>query len=441
MRAPTTAGAASGIGSAATSSAGRMIVCAPALALVLGAAPPADAQPRVLELGHGIYAAIGVAVGTGGDRTVAVPASNTFLITTPDGNVVIDTSLAAVAPAHKQALTAKSGAPIKAIVLTHAHGDHTGGVALWRGPDTAIVAQRNHQEFVRYQRRLAGFFAQRNAAQFGIGARGTTGAAAVAFEPTRTFDERDTLAVGGITFELLHTPGETPDHLTVWIPQFKAAFVGDNYYESFPNLYTLRGTQPRWALDYVDSLTRVLALEPELVLPSHGAPIQGRDEVKRRLTQYRDAIRFVHDATVKGMNDGKDVYTLMREIRLPPALDVGESYGKLTWSIRGIYEGYAGWFDGSPATMFETPPRAAYPEMVALAGGADAVATRADALAATDPVRALTLTDLALAADPAHRRTLEIRLRVLQALDRQSKNSNERGWLAAAIRDVEQKLK
>ncbi len=116
----------------------------------------------------------------------------------------------------------------------------------------------------------------------------------------------------------MHTPGETPDHLTVWIPRLKAAFIGDNYYESFPNIYTLRGTRPRWALDYVKSLDRVLALEPELVLPSHGAAIRGRDEVKRRLTKYRDAIQYVHDATVKGMNEGKDIVTLMREITLPP---------------------------------------------------------------------------------------------------------------------------
>src|SRR5205814_8031650 len=121
-----------------------------------------------------------------------------------------------------------------------------------------------------------------------------------------------------------------------------------------------------------------------------GQPIRGREEVKRRLTRYRDAILFVHDATVKGMNEGKDVFTLMREIRLPPTLDVGESYGKLTWSVRGIYEGYAGWFDGNPSTMYGTPA-AAYGDVVALAGGADAVAARARALAADDPVRALSL--------------------------------------------------
>ena len=175
---------------------------------------------------------------------------------------------------------------------------------------------------------------------------------------------------------MLHTPGETPDHLTVWIPKLRAAFIGDNFYESFPNLYTLRGTRPRWALDYVESLNSVLALEPELVLPSHGPAIRGRDEIRRRLTRYRDAILYVHDATVKGMNEGKDVLTLMREITLPKELEIGESYGRLTWSIRGIYEGYVGWFDGNVSTMFG-PASQAYGEIVQLAGGPDAVAARA----------------------------------------------------------------
>src|SRR5436189_6280837 len=91
-----------------------------AAVVALAVSGTARAQPRVLDLGHGIYEAIGVAVGTGGDRTVAVPASNTFLVTTAGGSVVIDTSLAAAAPAHKQALSANSAAPIAAIVLTHA---------------------------------------------------------------------------------------------------------------------------------------------------------------------------------------------------------------------------------------------------------------------------------------------------------------------------------
>lgn len=425
----------------------RLTVAALPAALLLVAAG-ANAQPAApVDLGHGIHAMIGVAVGTEGGqgaRAVAVPQSNTFMVVTRDGTVIVDTSGPAGAIVHQRALTAVSSAPVKAIVLTHAHGDHTGGVARWRQPGTEIIAQSNFSEFLEYTERLSGFFRRRNAAQFGgglaIAPAPAAAAAAPAIRPTRTFDDRLQFAVGGVTFEALHTPGETPDHLTLWIPEFRAAFIGDNYYDSFPNLYTLRGTRPRWALDYVTSLNRVLALDPELVLPSHGQPIRGREEIRKQLTKYRDAIQFVHDATVKGMNDGKDVFSLMNEIKLPADLDIGESYGRISWTVRGIYEGYVGWFDGNPSGMYGTPA-AAYSEVAKLAGGAAPIAARARELAASDPVKALYLTDIALDADPRSVPALEARLEILRRLDAQSRNSNERGWLQAGIREVEARLK
>jgi alkyl sulfatase BDS1-like metallo-beta-lactamase superfamily hydrolase len=425
----------------------RLLTFAVALSLAGPLAARAQPQAAVQDLGHGIYAAIGVAAGAGGGadaRRVAVPQSNTFLVVTSDGSVVVDTSGPAGAAVHQPLLAAVSAAPVKAVILTHGHGDHTGGVARWARPGVDIITQREFPEFLQYQRMLAGFFGTRNAAQFGGGAPtpGTIAppGGAAAIRPTRTFDDRMELTVGGVTFQLLHTPGETPDHLTVWIPQFKTAFIGDNYYDSFPNIYTLRGTRPRWALDYVRSLDTVLALDPDLVLPSHGQPIRGRDEIRRRLTRYRDAIRYVHDQTVAGMNAGKDVFTLMSEIRLPPDLDIGETYGKISWSVRGIYDGYAGWFDGNPAAMYGTPA-SAYGEIVQLAGGAARVAARARELAKTDPVRALYLADMAVAADPRDVAALEARLAILKILDQQSGNSNERGWLQAGIRDAEARLK
>ena len=208
-------------------------------------------QKQALKITDTIYQAIGF--------------GNTFMVTTPAGNVIIDTSMPFNAARHKQLLQAVNAGSVKYIILTHAHGDHAGGVSQWKEHGTQIIAQTKHTDFRHYQTRLNGFFARRNAAQFSLkipepGA--WPGNYAAKIEPTVLFEDKYKFELGGVQFELYHTPGETPDHLTVWLPQYKAAFVGDNYYDSFPNIYTLRGTEQRPALDYINSLNKVLALNP-----------------------------------------------------------------------------------------------------------------------------------------------------------------------------------
>ena len=375
---------------------------------------------------------------------------NTTMVVTPKGNVIIDTSLIVNASRHKRLLQAEDDGPVKYIILTHAHGDHTGGVNAWREEGTEIIAQDEHYEFVNYQNRLKGMFSQRNAAQFpslnvvqlseleiaeGVDNFGAE------IVPTIMFEEEYDFELGGVEFNVLHTPGETYDHLSVWIPKYRAAFVGDNFYTSFPNMYTLRGTKPRWALDYVDSINRILALKPEILIPSHGDAIIGERQIERELTRYRDAILYVHDKTVLGMNQGKDVHTLMAEISLPSDLDIGEGYGRISWSVRGIYESYMGWFDGNPTSMFSTPVDDAYPQLVELAGGAEAVATLAETqIESGDYELALHSADIALRAAPKSIRALQARLAAFKALLAASDNSNEAGWLGFGVRESQAAL-
>jgi len=394
-------------------------------------------QPKVVKINDSIY--------------MAPFGANVYLVTTPAGNVVIDTGTSSEAANARELLRAESHAPVKYIILTHGHADHIGGITLWKEAGTQIIAQRNYVELVNYVARLEGFFAPRNAAAFNrpqeeLGAwAGNFGAK---IDPTMFFDGKYEFTLGGVQFELFSTPGETPDHLTIWIPAYKTAFIGDNYNGfgepepmSFPNLYALRGTKPRWALDWISSIDKVLALKPEIVLSGHGDPILGNPEITRRLTRFRNAIQYVHDEVVKGMNSGKDVFTLMREIKLPPTVDLSESFGKVSWSVRGIYDGYAGWFDMNPSTMYELPPSAVYPDLVKLAGGPEPVVRLAlDKLEASKPVEALHLTDVVLAYDGNNRTALEARLKALDYLREHSENYIENGYLEYGIKTTKAKL-
>ncbi|MGZ3402491.1 MAG: alkyl sulfatase dimerization domain-containing protein [Phenylobacterium sp.] len=424
-----------------------------ALTLALGLASAAAAQPaedqrlganQPTGAGAGQTRALSFA---GGRIFQATGFGNTFMVTTKAGDVIIDTSLPMNAKRHHDLLRAEDKAPIRDIILTHSHGDHTGGVSAWKEAGTKVVEQSNSVEFRNYQERLAGFFAVRNAAQYnapagalGLGARAANAYPGNYAAPKLAdvlFDKEYSFRLGDLTFDCLAMPGETPDMLNVWIPELKALFIGDNYYASFPNMYTLRGTPPRPALNYVESINKVLALKPEIVLPSHGVPIVGAANVQRVLTQYRDAILYVHDATVKGMDEGKDAFTLMKEIKLPAELYVGEGYGAISWSVRGVYEGYVGWFDGDPATMYATAPSEADAELVKIAGGATPVAARAEAVVAADPALALRLTSAALAAEPRNAAALAARKHALERLLAASRNSNEGGWLHAGLARVE----
>ena len=405
--------------------------------MTLGAVAPATAaqqrqgQDSATRVADSVYAVFG--------------GSNAYLVKTPQGDVLIDTCTPPDAAECRKILRSVSTAPVRYIIITHAHWDHTGGVALWKEPGTHVIAQRNQIEFLNYQKRLNNFYAFRDRTQFGHDYptdaqwAGDFGAKQLA---DIRFTDRYAFTLGGITFELYATPGETPDHLTVWIPKLKAAFIGDNYSpDAFPAIYTLRGTKPRYALDYVKSLDRVLALKPEILLLGHGMPIKTNAEIARQLTKNRDAILYVHDAVVRGMNDGKDVFTLMRDIHLPPALTLDESFGRVSWAVRGIYDGYAGWFDMNPSTMYETPATAVYGDVVRLAGGPDAITKLAvERIRAGKSAEALHLTDIALAADSANRGALEARLNALQTLLAATQNRMEMGWLNYGIRDAKKRL-
>lgn len=371
------------------------------------------------------------------DRVYRVEGScNSYLVTTSEGSVLIDPAGASASPQWFRYLIKQY--PLKAILITHGHADHREHVGDWKTNDAIpVIAQREHLSFLAYQDRFARYFARRAALWKGEDFDEQAFVAVkTAIEPTVLFTDTYDFALGGVHFTLIHTPGEAPDTMLIWSPELKTVFVGDNYYEFFPNLYTLRGTPPRSTLGYIAAMDKALSFGPEYFCPGHRRPLIGKEHIRRTVTNYRDVLQYVHDETVKGINAGKDVYTLMREIDLPEHLaPLYEIYGKVDWSVRGIYDGYLGWFDGNPANMYAQPASAILPDLVRLAGGCDALVQQAETyLKAGEYVKILHITDAALTVDPKAKAAWEIRLKALQALRRGPYNYIEFIFLDDAIR-------
>jgi alkyl sulfatase BDS1-like metallo-beta-lactamase superfamily hydrolase len=372
--------------------------------------------------------------------------SNSYLVVTKAGRVVINTGMGFEAPVHKRNYDAVGGGPLHSIILTQGHVDHVGGVDLLREEGTEIIAQANNPAQQADDARLQGFRPSRSAFAFRDAIASSLRYVAENIdgpvppqsrpEPTITFEDRYDFELSGLRFELLSVPGgETTDSLVVWLPQHRICFTGNLFsalFGHFPNLVTIRGDRYREALRFIDSLDRVLALEPELLLVGHHEPIEGRDLIRSELLRLRGAVQYVHDETVRGMNEGKDVFTLMREIQLPPELEVGEGYGKVAWSVRAIWECYAGWFHhGSTTELYDVPAASVHADLVELAGGADAVAERAgEKLAAGAPLEAIHLAEVALAAEPSHGGARDIAIAAHEQLEAASVNF----WLTSWIR-------
>lgn len=355
---------------------------------IVGAGAPAA------EVSHGIWLSPGL--------------SNSFLLTTDAGRIVLNTGMGFEGPAHRANYDAIDTAPIRYVILTQGHVDHVGGLDTVADSDSEIVAQANWETWRRDNELLAEFRArnsafawvdkvmdaiERNAARFGPPPPQSVPT------PTIVVDDELVIELGGRRLELYAAPGgETTDSLVVWLPQEGVCLCGNVFGALFghiPNLVTMRGDRYRDALTVVESIERVRALGAETLLTGHFGPIVGKDRIEWELTRLRDAVMYLHDQTVAGMNAGKDVHTLMREVVLPPELEVGEGYGMVRWNVRAIWENYAGWFHHrSTAELYADAPGAPEADLLELAGK-HAVLGRARALLeAGESVRAIRLAEI-----------------------------------------------
>jgi alkyl sulfatase BDS1-like metallo-beta-lactamase superfamily hydrolase len=384
-----------------------------------------------------------------GDRLwMSEGLSNSYCLGTDDGRVIVNTGMGFEGGFHRRSFDAVAPAPTRAVILTQGHYDHVGGVDSFLEPDgtTDVVAQANWRAWRDDNERLERFRASKSAFAFldrvlaAIGRAQEAGlpVAQSRPEPTVTFADRLALEIGGRLLELAATPGgETTDSLVIWLADERVALTGNVFGPLFghvPNLVTIRGDRYRDPLEYIRAVETVLALDAETLLTGHFQPIEGADRIAGELTAMRDAMQHVHDAVVDGMNGGADVYTLMREVRLPPDLDVGEGYGRTAWNVRAIWELYSGWFHHRSTTeLYGVPPAAVAGDLVAAAGAGALVAAAEARLAAGEAVAALHLTDIVRAAEPGHVDAVRVAIAADEALLGESDNFWEAAWLRREI--------
>jgi glyoxylase-like metal-dependent hydrolase (beta-lactamase superfamily II) len=372
--------------------------------------------------------------------------SNAYLLTTGEGRVIINTGMGFEGPVHRANFDAVDSSPVRYIIFTQGHVDHVGGLDSVRDPDTTVVAQANWTMWRDDNERLIRYRANRSAFAFkdtlatGIQAiqrrLGTTGLPGQSV-PTVDLSFEDTLAldIGGRRMELISVPGgETNDSLVVWLPEERICLCGNTFGPVFghiPNLVTIRGDRYRDALTAIASVERVRDLQPELLVTGHFEPIAGQQRIHAELTRLRNAIQYIHDETVAGMNAGKDVRTLMREITLPAEYEVGQGYGKVAWDVRAIWENYSGWFHHRSTTeLYPVGFDAVTADVVELAG-VDALVDRARShLGAGRPLHAIHLAELVA---PDHPGAREVRREAHKSLLADSTNFWESAWLSRQI--------
>lgn len=398
----------------------------------------AQMKPEVREVTDSIFVASGYGL------------ANVVMVITDGGLIILDTGDSDdVAKRILKAFRKITDKQIRYIILTHSHLDHVNGFNTFFSPGVEVITTEAFLDGQHYQYHLYGDY-QKWARAFQLGQfeplhafpmpfnpfKGLVGITPPDIHSTTTFKDKYSFTFGGKRFELIHTTGETDDHLAIWMPDERILFPGDLYYKSFPNLSSPM-IPSRDVRGWIDSLSMFIELEPEILIPHHTEPVRGMQTIREHLVNYREAIKFVHDETVRCINEGKSVEEAVSEIKLPNQLAglpyLQELYGRVEWSVRGIYRGNTGWYNGLGTDLFPLPQEYRAREIVALAGGADKILLRAIELQKNGEHQLCAeLCDIVIAANPNDKLAHRIKAESLHHLAFSTMNMNSLNFYRSA---------
>lgn len=420
--------------------------------------------PEIFKFGDKVWFAVGHDV------------SNVAMIEGETGIIIVD---AGMSPVRMEVLRLKfreiTDKPIKGILITHGHGDHFGGIQafldegsqpqIWGrkgklGENTGFNIEANAGKTAgltyanaRGARQAGIILPDSIHINNGVAARPdkertmfTRGKETAEFSPTHFFTgERETIKIDGISFELVAATGETYDNMYIYMPEENILFTGDTYYKSFPNLYTIRGSQYRDVKSWYQSIEKMLNENAEYLLPGHTRPLIGKEKVKESLTDYHDAIKFVFDKTLEGINKGMTPDQLVEYVKLPEALasksNLMEYYGRVDWSVRSIFNGYLGWFDGNPVNLNKLTPKTEATKMAQMVGGEEKLKQNAlKAFAEGDFQWSAQLCDYLLALNNTNKEVMDLKADALMEIAKTMMNATGRNYMNSYAIQLKEKV-
>ena len=356
--------------------------------------------------------------------------------------------------------------PVVAVIHTHSHVDHFGGVkgvtteADVAAGRTQIIAPVGFAEAALSENVMAGNVMIRRASyMYGPllpkGPRGTVSpglglgiplAGSTFIVPTiEIVDEVQAMTIDGVEFVFMLAPDtEAPAEMLFHLPQFRALCSAEDATHVLHNLYTLRGARTRdakaWAY-YLNLAIDLFGADSDVVFAQHHWPTWGAERVIEFLEVQRDAYKFLHDQVLRLANHGETMVEIAEQLDFPPEL--GDRwcnrsyYGSINHNAKAVYNLYLGWFDGNPSTLHPLPPVESSVRYVEYMGGADAVVARARADVAAGEYRwSAQVLNHVVFAEPGHTEARELLADVLEQLGYQTENGVWRNFYLTGAQEL-----
>ena len=401
--------------------------------------------PAIIQVTEGVY----VARGYNRDNPTLIEGVNGLIVIDPGESIPAAEIVKAAFNEHLDNIFDKK--PVKAIIYTHHHDCHIHGASVFADKHTEIIAHESlmsslfnewygqiYPSRVEGGIKMSGIMFKDNPGWYagyvltGPNILGPSGF----LPPTTLVKDELKRVIAGVEFHLISAPAESQDVILVWLPKKDVLIEIGILYEAFPALVTMRGSGQRNPLDYINSLKICRSLNPEYLVALHGPnPVtSGKENVHQYLTNFSDAIQFMHDQTVHYMNMGYTPGEIMGLLELPSHLAespyLQETYGSKDWDIYHIFRYYRGYYTGEIRDLYPQSPLSEAQMSAELAGGVDALASKAQKAYDDGNLEwALRLADDVLILDPENSSAFETKKAALLTLAENTMNSQARNEL------------